>query len=79
MRDLINNVAVHRRTFFRFWKMQDCPKNMHVPLRKVDTIYCDVAQPEQAKLLADNADVFLKSGGWVMITVKLKHRCYHDA
>jgi fibrillarin-like pre-rRNA processing protein len=37
---------------------------------KVDTIYCDVAQPEQAKLLADNADVFLKPSGWVMLAVK---------
>ena len=37
---------------------------------KVDTIYCDVAQPEQAKLLADNADVFLKPQGWVMLACK---------
>ena len=37
---------------------------------KVDSIYCDVAQPEQAKLLADNADVFLKSQGWVMLACK---------
>jgi fibrillarin-like pre-rRNA processing protein len=37
---------------------------------KVDTIYCDVAQPEQAKLLADNADAFLKPEGRVMIAVK---------
>jgi fibrillarin-like pre-rRNA processing protein len=29
-----------------------------------------VAQPEQAKLLADNADLFLKQQGWVMIAVK---------
>ena len=26
----------------------------------VDVIYCDIAQPEQAKILADNADFFLK-------------------
>jgi fibrillarin-like pre-rRNA processing protein len=37
---------------------------------KVDTIYCDVAQPEQAKLLADNAAVFLKPHGWVMLACK---------
>jgi fibrillarin-like pre-rRNA processing protein len=37
---------------------------------KVDEIYCDIAQPEQAKVLADNADVFLKKGGWVMHAVK---------
>jgi fibrillarin-like pre-rRNA processing protein len=29
-----------------------------------------VAQPEQAKILADNADVFLVSNGWAMLAVK---------
>jgi fibrillarin-like pre-rRNA processing protein len=37
---------------------------------KVDDIYCDVAQPEQAKVLADNADYFLKPSGWIMLAVK---------
>jgi fibrillarin-like pre-rRNA processing protein len=36
----------------------------------VDNIYCDVAQPEQATVLADNADYFLKESGWVMLAVK---------
>jgi fibrillarin-like pre-rRNA processing protein len=36
----------------------------------VDDIYCDIAQPEQAKILADNADLFLKNGGWIMLAVK---------
>ncbi len=38
--------------------------------RKVDEIYCDIAQPEQAKILADNADLFLKKLGWIMLAVK---------
>jgi rRNA 2'-O-methyltransferase fibrillarin (EC 2.1.1.-) len=37
---------------------------------KVDGIYCDIAQPEQAKILADNADLYLKNGGWIMLAVK---------
>jgi len=37
---------------------------------KVDDIYCDIAQPEQAKVLAGNADLFLKSSGWIMLAVK---------
>jgi fibrillarin-like pre-rRNA processing protein len=37
---------------------------------KVDDIYCDIAQPEQAKILADNADLFLRKFGWVMLAVK---------
>jgi fibrillarin-like pre-rRNA processing protein len=38
----------------------------------VESIYCDVAQPEQAKLLADNADMFLKKHGKVMIAIKAR-------
>jgi hypothetical protein len=34
---------------------------------RVDVIYSDVAQPEQAKILADNADLFLKPGGWTVL------------
>jgi fibrillarin-like pre-rRNA processing protein len=37
---------------------------------KVDDIYCDIAQPEQARVLADNADVYLKREGWIMLAVK---------
>jgi len=39
-------------------------------VEKVEDIYCDVAQPEQAKVLADNADMFLKKLGWIMLAVK---------
>jgi fibrillarin-like pre-rRNA processing protein len=37
---------------------------------KVDNIYCDIAQLEQAKVLADNADMFLVKGGWIMLAIK---------
>jgi fibrillarin-like pre-rRNA processing protein len=37
---------------------------------RVDSIYCDVAQPEQARVLADNSDMFLAEGGWVMLAIK---------
>jgi fibrillarin-like pre-rRNA processing protein len=36
----------------------------------VDVVYSDVAQPEQAKILADNAELFLKPKGSVLIAVK---------
>ncbi|MBN2150721.1 MAG: fibrillarin-like rRNA/tRNA 2'-O-methyltransferase [Candidatus Lokiarchaeota archaeon] len=37
---------------------------------QVDIIYQDVAQPEQAKLLIDNAQTFLKPGGGFYIAIK---------
>jgi fibrillarin-like pre-rRNA processing protein len=71
LRDLVNNVASFRHNILPFLEDARLPKRyaMFIP-GKVDTIYCDVAQPEQAKLLADNADVFLKAGGWVLLAVK---------
>ena len=39
-------------------------------VKSVDVVYIDVAQPFQAKILADNADVFLKKGGYVMLVIK---------
>ena len=41
-------------------------------VEEVDAIYCDVAQPEQAGLLADNAEMFLKKGGWIMLAIKAR-------
>jgi fibrillarin-like pre-rRNA processing protein len=37
---------------------------------KIDEIYCDIAQPEQAKVLVNNADHFLRAKGWIMLAVK---------
>ncbi|HDD66453.1 MAG TPA: fibrillarin-like rRNA/tRNA 2'-O-methyltransferase, partial [Nitrososphaeria archaeon] len=39
---------------------------------EVDVIYCDVAQPEQAKLFSDNARLMLKSGGHGFLAVKAR-------
>ncbi len=39
---------------------------------QVDVIYQDVAQPEQAKILLDNAKIFLKPGGYFYITIKAR-------
>jgi fibrillarin-like pre-rRNA processing protein len=48
------------------------PSSYRSLVEVVDSIYCDVAQPQQAKLLADNADMFLKKHGKVMIAIKAR-------
>lgn len=37
---------------------------------KVDSLYMDVAQPDQADILLKNAEMFLKKGGIAMIAIK---------
>ena len=37
----------------------------------VDVIFADVAQPDQARIVAVNAHSFLKNGGHVVISIKV--------
>ena len=43
---------------------------MLVPM--VDTIFADVAQPDQARIVAINAQYFLKVGGHFVISIKVR-------
>ena len=71
IRELVSNVCTYRLNMSPFLEDARFPEKyaMFIP-GKVDDIYCDVAQPEQAKVLADNSDYFLKPSGWVMLAVK---------
>ncbi|AMM54208.1 fibrillarin-like rRNA/tRNA 2'-O-methyltransferase [Pyrococcus kukulkanii] len=46
------------------------PEEYRALVTKVDVIFEDVAQPTQAKILIDNAEAYLKRGGYGMIAVK---------
>jgi len=37
----------------------------------VDTIFADVAQPNQAQIVLDNAKHFLKNSGHVVVSIKV--------
>ncbi|MDI6690564.1 MAG: fibrillarin-like rRNA/tRNA 2'-O-methyltransferase [Candidatus Bathyarchaeota archaeon] len=71
LRELVNNVCAYRVNMVPILEDARFPEKYAVFISgKVDDIYCDIAQPEQAKILADNADLFLKDGGWIMLAVK---------
>lgn len=71
IRELVNNVCAYRVNMSPILEDARFPERYAMFIgRKVDDIYCDVAQPEQAKILADNADLFLRSSGWIMLAVK---------
>lgn len=48
------------------------PENYMAFLEEVDVIYCDIAQPRQAKPLADNADLYLANNGGIMLAIKAR-------
>jgi fibrillarin-like pre-rRNA processing protein len=71
IRDLVENVCAYRLNMSPILEDARTPEKYSMFIRgKVDDVYCDVAQPEQAKILADNADLYLKKNGWVMLAVK---------
>ncbi len=69
MRDLLN-VCSFRKNMIPIFADARLPEQYRMVVGKVDGIYCDIAQPEQAKPLADNADMFLKEGGWILLAIK---------
>jgi fibrillarin-like pre-rRNA processing protein len=70
IRELVNNVCAFRSNMTPILEDARIPKRYAMFVGTVDDIYCDIAQPEQAKILADNADLFLKKNGWIMLAVK---------
>ena len=70
LRELVNNVAAFRYNLVPILADARLPETYSRLVGRVDEVYCDVAQPEQARVLADNADMFLVDGGWVMLAIK---------
>jgi len=70
MRELIQNVCSQRPNMSPILADARYPNTYRPLVSSVDVIYCDIAQPEQARILADNADLFLKESGTAMIAVK---------
>ena len=72
MRDFLGNVSQYRSNVFPILADARFPESYAFLVGGVDGIYCDVAQPEQAKLLSENARVFLPDGGWAMLAIKAR-------
>ncbi len=71
IRDLVENVCPYRPNTSPILEDARFPQKYSIFIRgKVDDIDRDIAQPEQAKVLVDNANRFLKNSGWVMLAVK---------
>ncbi len=72
IRDLIDNVCRYRPNMAPILADARQPWKYATVVGKVDGVYCDVAQPEQARILLDNAKLYLKRGGWAMLAVKAR-------
>ena len=72
IRELVNNVCEFRTNMSPILADARLPQRYSALVEKPDDIYCDIAQPEQARILADNADLYLKKDGWIMLAVKAR-------
>ncbi|MEM0043294.1 MAG: fibrillarin-like rRNA/tRNA 2'-O-methyltransferase [Sulfolobales archaeon] len=71
MRDLIL-VAESRSNLIPILADARQPLKYRFIVDLVDGIYADVAQPEQAKIASDNAEIFLKDQGYLLMAVKAR-------
>jgi fibrillarin-like pre-rRNA processing protein len=70
LRELISKVAMPRTNVYPILADARNPSNYQFMLEAVDGIYCDIAQPQQAKILSDNARYFLKPGNIALLAIK---------
>jgi rRNA 2'-O-methyltransferase fibrillarin len=68
-RDLIN-MATRRPNVIPIVEDARHPLKYRMLMPMVDVIFADVAQPDQARIVALNAKMFLKQGGGMLISIK---------
>jgi len=70
LRDLIDNLSRYRGNISPILGDARRPESYRALVPGVNVIYADVAQPDQSKIVAGNAEFFLRPGGWVMMAIK---------
>ena len=68
-RDLIG-MAKKRTNVIPIVEDARTPQKYRMLVSTVDVIFADVAQPDQARIVALNADYFLRNGGHAVISIK---------
>ncbi|MCE4604335.1 MAG: fibrillarin-like rRNA/tRNA 2'-O-methyltransferase [Aeropyrum sp.] len=71
MRDLLT-VVRERRNIYPILGDARFPEKYRHLIEGVDGLYADVAQPEQAAIVARNARFFLRDGGYLLMAVKAR-------
>ena len=66
------NVAKRRTNVVPIIEDARHPHKYRMLVPMVDTVFADVAQPDQARIVALNAQYFLKNGGHFVISIKVE-------
>jgi fibrillarin-like pre-rRNA processing protein len=71
-RDLVNNVSRSRPNTVPIFEDARFPSRYRSLVSEVDSVYCDIAQPDQGRILAENLDTFLKEGDDFLMAIKAR-------
>lgn len=71
-RDLVNNACRDRKNMTPMLQDARFPGRYRSMVQEVDTIYSDIAQPDQARILSENTDAFLSKKGDFLMAVKAR-------
>ena len=71
-RDLVNNVSKNRTNTVPIFEDARFPSRYRTLVSEVDAVYCDIAQPDQARILAENLDTFLDPGNEFLMAIKAR-------
>ncbi len=73
MMEFINRLVKFRKNVIPLFYDARIPEEyLDIVDKDLDLLYCDVAQPDQTKIALDNADVYLKTGGKLLIAIKAR-------
>ena len=70
LRDLLDNVARYRPNVSPILGDARRPEDYSMLVPMVDVVFADVAQPDQAGIVVKNSRLFLRKGGWAMLSIK---------
>jgi len=71
-RDLVNNVCKERRNMIPIFEDARFPARYRNIVQQLDAVYSDVAQPDQARILSENLDLYLEEKGEFLMAVKAR-------
>ena len=69
---MVNNVSKNRINTVPIFEDARFPSRYRSLVSEVDSVYCDIAQPDQARILAENLDTFLKQGDEFLMAIKAR-------
>ena len=71
-RDLLNRVSRNRKNTVPIFEDARFPTRYRSMISTVDSVYCDIAQPDQGRILSENLDTFLQKPGDFLLAIKAR-------